>query len=84
MMGTVYPGSRFEMGGDFTINQFIAGFTNIFLPYSKSIANPCEISTYMYSTVGLVGLIIYYINNCGEKLSCLCKRLVIFMKKFSV
>ena len=63
MMGTVYPGSRFEMGGDFTINQFIAGFTNIFLPYSKSIANPCEISTYMYSTVGLVGLIIYYINN---------------------
>ena len=63
MMGTVYPGSRFEMGGDFTINQFIAGFTNIFLPYSKSIANPCEISTYMYSTVGLIGLIIYYINN---------------------
>lgn len=30
MMGTVYPGSRFETGGDYTINQFIAGYTNIF------------------------------------------------------
>ncbi len=63
MMGTVYPGSRFEVGGDFTINQFVAGFTNIFLPYSKSIANPCEISTYIYSVVGLICLVIYYINN---------------------
>ena len=63
MMGTVYPGSRFETGGDYTINQFIAGYTNIFLPYNKEISNPCEISTYIYSIVGLIVLILYYINN---------------------
>ena len=63
MMGTVYPGSRFEMGGDLSVDQFVSGFTNLFLPYSKSIANPCEISTYMYSVVGLIALIFYYINN---------------------
>ncbi|MFQ9501212.1 MAG: hypothetical protein ACLR1U_01475 [Clostridia bacterium] len=63
MMGTVYPGSRFETGGDYTINQFIAGYTNIFLPYDKEISNPCEISTYIYSIVGLIALILYYINN---------------------
>lgn len=63
MMGTVYPGSRFETGGDYTINQFVAGFTNIFLPYNNEIANPCEISTYIYSITGLIALILYYINN---------------------
>lgn len=63
MMGTVYPGTRFETGGNYTMSQFIAGYTNIFLPYNNEILNPCEISTYMYSIVGLIALILYYINN---------------------
>lgn len=39
------------------------GYTNIFLPYNKEISNPCEICTYIYSIVGLIVLILYYINN---------------------
>ncbi len=63
MMGTVYPGARFETGGDYTIDQFTSMFTNLFLPYTKAIANPCEISTYMFPVIGLAILIIHYFKN---------------------
>lgn len=63
MMGTVYPGARFETGGDYTINQFTSRFTNLFLPYSKRVMNPCEISTYMFPMIGLAILVIYNLKN---------------------
>lgn len=58
MMSTVYPGSRFDTGGNYTINQFIGYFTNIFLPYTNQIANQCEISSYIYPFSALVIVII--------------------------
>lgn len=69
MMSTVYPGSRFETGGNYTLRQFVAGFTNIFLPYTDDIANPCEISTYLYPVCGLFVLLIYYFKNKKESVS---------------
>ena len=60
MMGTVYPGSRSEIGGDYTLKLFAGRFTNLFLPYSDKIANPCEISNYLYPIVGLLVLIVFY------------------------
>lgn len=67
MMGTVYPGARFETGGDYTIDQFTSIFTNLFLPYSKKIANPCEISTYLFPILGLAVLILYYFKNKSKE-----------------
>lgn len=67
MMSTVYPGNRISVGGDFTIDQFISYFANIFFPYSKSIANPCESSSYIYPFIGLIILLIYNLKNINEK-----------------
>ncbi len=61
MMGTVYPGSRFETGGDYTIEKFISYFVCLFLPYTDKITNPCELSSYIYPFIGLAVLIIAYI-----------------------
>ena len=72
MMSTVYPGSRFDTGGDYTLSQFIACFTNIFLPYTNLISNLCEISFYIYPLMGLIIVIIanlkdVKLNNIKEK-----------------
>lgn len=63
MMGTVYPGSRFETGGDYTINNFISYFVCLFLPYTDKIINPCEPAANIYPFIGLAILIIAYIKN---------------------
>ena len=67
MMSTVYPGGRFETGGDCKIDQFIAYFTNIFLPYTNEIANPCEISSYIYPFTGLIIVMISSLKNINAK-----------------
>ena len=67
MMSTVYPGNRISTGGDFSIDRFISYFANIFFPYSKSIANPCEQSSYIYPFIALVILIIYNLKDIKEK-----------------
>lgn len=41
----LYPGNRIAVGGDFSIERFIAYLTNIFLPYSKTSGNQCEQSS---------------------------------------
>ena len=63
MMSTVYPGNRISVGGDFSIDRFISYFANIFFPYSKSVANPCEQSSYIYPFIGLIILLIYNFKN---------------------
>ncbi len=63
MMGTVYPGSRFETGGDYTVNKFISYFICLFMPYSDKIVNPCEPASYIFPFIGLAILIIAYIKN---------------------
>lgn len=67
MMSTVYPGNRISVGGDMTIDRFISYFANIFFPYSRSIANPCEQSSYIYPFIGLIILLVYNIKNIKEK-----------------
>lgn len=62
MMGTVYPGSRFETGGDYTVDNFISYFVCIFLPYTSKIANPCKEAAYIYPFIGLMTLIIIYVK----------------------
>lgn len=66
MMSTVYPGNRIVTGGDFSIDRFISYFGNIFYPYSKSIGNPCEPSSYIYPFIGLIVLIIYSVKNIKQ------------------
>ncbi len=67
MMGTVYPGARVEKGGNFTIDNFISYFANIFFPYTNRIANTCEPSTYIYSFTGLMILIVLYLGEIKEE-----------------
>ena len=69
MMGTVYPGERVEKGGNFTIDNFISYFANIFFPYTNRIANTCEPSTYIYSFTGLIILIVLYLGEIKEEKS---------------
>ena len=66
MMSTAYPGNRIAVGGEFTIDRFISYFANIFFPYSKGIANPCEPSSYIYPFIGLIILMIYSIKNIKQ------------------
>lgn len=58
MMSTVYPGSRFVVGGNYNINLFISYFTNIFLPYTHQSVNQSELSTYIYPFTALIIMII--------------------------
>lgn len=60
-MNTVYPGARFETGGNFTISNFVQYFTNIYLPWNQAVAdtNACEVSTYIYPFAGTIILLIY-------------------------
>ena len=68
MLGTVYPGERFETGGTNTISFFIGYLANIFFAYTDAIQNPCELSTYIYPFIGLIILIIYNLRSKkGEK-----------------
>lgn len=62
MMQTVYPGSRFETGGNFTTGGFIAYLANLFFPYSNQYGNTCEPSSYIYPFIGLIILIIMYLK----------------------
>lgn len=63
MMNTVYPGKRFETGGTFTVPQFISSFINIYLPYTGANINSSELSTYIYPFIGLITLMVIYIND---------------------
>lgn len=63
MMSTVYPGKRIITGGNYTIDKFISYLANIFFPYTNSIANTCESSSYIYPFIGLILLLIYNIKN---------------------
>lgn len=67
MMSTVYPGNRAVIGGDFTIDRFISYFANIFFPYTDSIGNQCEPSSYIYPFIGLIILMIYSLKNIKQE-----------------
>lgn len=67
MMNTVYPGERFDVGGDYTIDRLVSIFTNLFLPYGSKIENPCEISGYIYPITGLIILIVKYFGGSKEE-----------------
>lgn len=62
VMNTSYPGERFEIGGDGTVN--IWGYIyNIFTPY-KDTTNPCESSTMIsFYPIPVIIAIIYMIRN---------------------
>lgn len=66
MMGTVYPGNRIVVGGEYSIDRFISYFANIFFPYTKAIENTCESSSFIYSFTGLIILIIYSLKNLKQ------------------
>lgn len=67
MMGTVYPGDRIELGGNFTTNGFISYLVNIFFPYTNHLINTCEESSFIYSFTGLIALIVIYLHDLKEK-----------------
>ena len=67
MLSTVYPGARFEQGGNLPISRFIGYFYNIFLPYSDRIENACENSFYIYPFIGLIIMIIYTVTKKEKK-----------------
>lgn len=67
MMSTVYPGKRIITGGGYTIDKFISYLANIFFPYTDSISNVCEPSSYIYPFIGLIILLIYNIGNIKKK-----------------
>lgn len=56
VMNTVYPGKRFEYGGE-TIESMVKYVINIFLPYTKTakLANACEESVFIdFFPIGLI------------------------------
>lgn len=62
IMNTSYPGKRFEVGGNGTINIFSYVY-NIFSPY-KEIANPSEISTMIsFYPIPIIIALIYMFRN---------------------
>ena len=67
MMSTVYPGKRMELGGTLGVNIIVDYFMNIFFPYTKSIVNTCEPSTYIYSLTGLIILLVTYFKNIKQE-----------------
>lgn len=67
MMSTVYPGKRIITGGGYRIDQFISYLANIFFPYTHSITNVCEPSSYIYPFTGLIILLIYNIANIKKR-----------------
>ena len=46
VMGSAYPGHRFETGGYFYINQRI-GLGSMFLPMMTSVQNPCDLANFI-------------------------------------
>lgn len=64
-LNTVYPGARFETGGELTINNFVQYFMNLFLPINSGVpySNACEISTYIYPFTATIILLVYTIIN---------------------
>lgn len=67
-LSTVYPGSRFDTGGSYTIQQFSSCLANIFLPYEKSVElNSSELSTYIYPFIALIILLIVNLKNIKEE-----------------
>lgn len=67
MMGTVYPGERLETGGTLTVDNFIGYLVNIFFPYTDRFGNTCEPSSYIYSFIGLLILIVIFLKNYKRK-----------------
>ena len=63
-MGTVYPGSRFETGGNYGIQALTNYFFNFFTTFtSKDLpenTNQCEISSSIYPFIGLISCFVYY------------------------
>lgn len=77
IMNTVYPGNRVEVGGNFSTDNMISYFVNIFFPYTSKIANTCEPSTHIFPFIGLIILIVAYIKNIKEERKMENGRLII-------
>ena len=68
MMGTVYPGSRFETGGGIWVEDITKGFLNILLPYSDILQNPSEASWAYFPAIAIIITIIFNLNNIKQKI----------------
>ena len=56
MTSTVYPGARFETGGDVgIITTFAQAFLSIFTPYVDLLKNPCESASEKQDLIGSEG-----------------------------
>ncbi len=66
-MSTVYPGARFEMGGNTKLTSLINYFCCIFSPYTRNqkmtFSNYSEISSYIYPITGLLIVIISFFKD---------------------
>ena len=64
-INTVYPGARFETGGQLNISNLVQYCINLFLPINTTVpySNASEISTYIYPFVGTIILLIYTLTN---------------------
>lgn len=69
MTSTVYPGARFETGGDVgIITTFAQAFLSIFTPYVDLLKNPCESAFAIFPLIGLAIIIIYNIKNIKQNI----------------
>ena len=49
LMNTVYPGRRFDLGGNRGVYDLFSDFSSLFLPYKDiTYANNCEVATYIH------------------------------------
>lgn len=69
MTSTVYPGARFETGGDVGIIDTLAkGLLNIFTPYVDLLKNPCEAAFAYFPIIGLAIVAIYNLKGIKQKI----------------
>lgn len=69
MTSTVYPGARFETGGDLeNVNSLSQGFLNIFMPYVDLLKNPCEASFAYFPMIGLAIVAICNLKGIKQKI----------------
>ena len=89
MTSTVYPGARFETGGDVGIIATLAkAFLSIFTPYVDLLKNPCEAAFAVFPLIGLAIIIIYNLKNIKQNIkkvdTCVLIALVLLFILFAI
>lgn len=68
-LNTVYPGSRFETGGDEGIADTLAkGFLSIFTPYVDLLENPCNAAFTFFPIIGLTIVMLFNLKGIKQKI----------------